>query len=98
MLLRRSMYNNLERRSNIWGLGYELRPLVVAEAPDVAAAFEVVVHRAQVLRRIAVRHEAAPRSDQDRQTLDADGAQILAGAARRALQQHFFAVEVTELK
>ena len=39
----------------------ELLPLVVAEAPDVAAALEVVVHRAEILRRVAVRDQAAPR-------------------------------------
>ena len=66
----------------------ELLPLVVAEPPDVAAPLEVVVHGAEILGRVAVRHQAAPRSDQDRQVLDADRALVLAGAAGRALPQH----------
>ena len=66
----------------------ELLPLVVAEAPDVAAPLEVVVHRAEVVGRVAVRHQAAPRADEERQVLDADRALVLAGAAGRALPQH----------
>ena len=76
----------------------ELLPLVVAEAPDVAAALEVVVHRAEILRRVAVRHQAAARADEDRQVLDADRALVLAGAAGRALPQHLLAVDLAELR
>src|SRR5580765_2210684 len=75
----------------------ELLPLVVAEAPDVPAALEMVVHRAQILRRLTVRHQPAPRADDDRRVLDADRALVLAGAARRALPQDLLAVEVAEL-
>src|SRR5262245_20731095 len=73
---------------------HELRALVVAEAPDVAAPLEVVVHRAEILGRIAVRHQAAPRTDLDRQVLDADRALVLARAAHRALPQHLLAVNL----
>ena len=52
----------------------ELRPLIVAESPDVVAALQVVVHGAEVLGSVAVRHQAAPRTDQDRQMLDPDRA------------------------
>src|SRR5262249_20358807 len=76
---------------------HELRALVVAEAPDVAAALEVQVHRAEIVRRLTVRDEAAARSNQDRQVLDADGALVLAGAAGRALPQHLLGVHLAEL-
>ena len=62
------------------------------------AALEVVVDGAHVVRRVAVRHEAAPRSDDERQVLDAHRALVLAGAARRALPEHLFAVELAELR
>ena len=65
--------------------------LVVAEAPDVAAPLEVVVHRAEIVGRVAVRDQPAARADQDRQVLDADRALVLAGAAGRALPEHLFA-------
>ena len=80
-----------DRRSRAPADVDELLPLVVAEAPDVAAALEVVVHRAEILGRVAVRHQAAPRADEDRQVLDADRALVLAGAAGRALPQHLLA-------
>ena len=44
------------------------------QPPDVAAALEVVVHRAERVGRLAVRHQAAPRADDERQVLDADRA------------------------
>src|SRR5205814_9570612 len=75
----------------------ELRPLIVAESPDVVAAFQVVVHGAEVLGSVAVRHQAAPRTDQDRQMLDPDRALVLARAARRALPQDLLAVHLAEL-
>ena len=52
---------------------------------------------AEVVRRVAVRHEPAPRADEERQVLDADRALVLAGAARRALPQHLLAVDLAEL-
>src|SRR5262249_42444516 len=75
----------------------ELGPLVVAQSPDVAAALEVVVHRAEVRRRVAVRDQAAPRSDQDRQVLDPDRALVLARTAGRALPELFLGVNVAGL-
>ena len=75
----------------------ELLPLVVAEAPDVAAALEVVVHAAEIVGRLAVRHQAAPRADDERQVLDADRALVLAGAAGRALPEHLLGVDLAEL-
>src|SRR5262249_7016260 len=75
----------------------ELLPLVVTETPDVPAALELVVHRAEIFRRVAVRDQPAPGADDDRRVLDADRALVLAGAARRALPQHLLAVEVAQL-
>src|SRR5258706_488565 len=74
----------------------ELLPLVGAEPPDIAAPLEVVIDRAEILGRIAVGHEAAARSDQDRQGLDADRALVLARAACRALPQDFLGVHLAE--
>src|SRR5262249_31410676 len=75
----------------------ELRALIVAQPPDIAPALEVVVHRAEVSGRVTVRDQTAPSTDQNRQVLDPDRALILAGAARRALPQHVFGVDVAEL-
>src|SRR5262249_54316082 len=76
---------------------HEFRPLVVAEPPDVAAALQVVVHGAQIVGSVAVRDEAAARSDQNRQMLDADRALVLAGAARRALPEDVLRIDRAEL-
>ena len=46
---------------------------------------------AQVVRRVAVRHQPAARADDERQVLDADRALVLAGAAGRALPEHLLA-------
>src|SRR5262249_31647185 len=61
------------------------------------SAFELVVQAAEVLWRVAVRHEASSRSYQNRQVLNADGTLVLTGTARRALPKDFFAVESAQL-
>ena len=76
----------------------ELLPQVGAEAPDVAAALEVVVDGRQGAGRLAVRREPAPGADDERQVLDADRALRLARAARRALPQHLRVEDVGELR
>ena len=75
----------------------ELLPLIVAEPPDIAAPLQVIVDAAQTLGRVAVRHQAAPGADEDRQMLDADRTLVLAGAARRALPEHLLGVDLGEL-
>ena len=52
---------------------------------------------AEILGRVAVRHQAAPRPDQERQVLDPDRALVLARAARRALPEHLLGVDLAEL-
>src|SRR5438128_2355328 len=76
---------------------HESPALIVSESPDVAAPFEVGVHRAKIGGRIAVRHKTAPGADQNWQVLDADRTLILTGAAGRTLPQNFFGVDVAEL-
>src|SRR5439155_27189502 len=43
-------------------------------------------------------HEAAARADEDRQMLDADRTLVLARAARRALPQNLFRVDLAKLR
>src|SRR6185436_10960081 len=52
---------------------------------------------AEIVGRIAVRHQPAARSDEDRQVLDAHRALVLAGAARRALPEDLLGVDLAEL-
>src|SRR6185503_11871068 len=76
---------------------HELRALVVAESPDVATPFEVVVHGAEIVRRVAVRDQTASRADEDRQVFDADRALVLARAAAGALPEHLLGIHLAEL-
>src|SRR4029079_2285317 len=71
--------------------------LVVRQPPDVGAAFQVVVHAAEIFGRIAVRNQSSPRADQQRQVFDAHRTLILAGAAGRALPEHLLRVDLSEL-
>ena len=80
------------------GRRHELLAHVRGQPPDVAAPLQVVVHRAQRVGRLAVRHQAAPRADDERQVLDAHRALVLARAARRALPQHAGVVLLGELR
>src|SRR5262249_46582949 len=70
---------------------------VVRQTPDVRSTLEVVVHPAEILRRVAVRDEPPPRPDDQRQVLDPDWTLVLARPTRRALPQHLLRVDLTEL-
>ncbi len=76
----------------------ELLAHVGRQPPDVPAPLQVVVHRAQRVGRLAVRRQAPPRADDERQVLDAHRALLLARAARRALPQHAGVVLFGELR
>ena len=52
---------------------------------------------AEIVRRVAIRHQAAARADQHRQMLDADRALVFARAAGRALPEHLFRIDLTKL-
>src|SRR6185503_20283258 len=72
-------------------------PLLVTETPDVTTALQVVVHPAEICRRLAIRDQPPARADDERDVFDAHRALVLAGAAGRALPQHFLAVDFSEL-
>ena len=59
-----------------------------SRGPRCSSAARGGCRRAHVVRRVAVRHETAPRPDDEREVLDPDRALVLAGAARRALPEH----------
>src|SRR5579862_7610785 len=58
----------------------------------------MVVDRAHVVGRVAVRDEPAPAADDQRKVLDADRTLVFAGATGRALPEHLLAVEFAALE
>ncbi len=76
----------------------ELLTHVGGQPPDVPAPLQMVVHRPQRVGSLAVRRQAPPRANDQRQMLDAHRTLLLARAARRALPQHSGLVLLGQLR